>query len=216
MVVVQAGLFYVLIKNSQEIIQHAPALLTAACLVWLLMFIRLLVYRPEQSLDFQYRIVSFASSLAALTFAWIAMYSLRVLAGGEWWILVLLLITWSADTGAYFAGRAFGKRKLAPRISPGKTVAGLVGGLLLAVLVSVSAVHFISAIDATAIQLIPLTLITALVSVAGDLFISLHKRKSGFKDSGGIFPGHGGVLDRLDSLLACAPFFALGTLMMGF
>ena len=179
------------------------------------MFVRLIVYRPDVPVDFQYRIVSFASSLAALTFSWIALFFLRGQTAGPWWILILLLIIWSADTGAYFAGRAYGKRKLAPLISPSKTMAGLWGGLLTAALVALLAVNFIPAIQAPAVKLIPLVLITAFISVFGDLFISLHKRRTGHKDSGGIFPGHGGVLDRFDSLFAGAPFFALGKLLLG-
>jgi phosphatidate cytidylyltransferase len=215
MVIIQTVIFLLLLGNPQVVLQHASALLSAACLVWLLMFVRLVVYRPDVPVDFQYKIVSFASSLAALTFTWIALYFLRGQSGGAWWILVLMLIIWSADTGAYFSGRAWGKRKLAVLISPSKTTAGLWGGLLTAVLVALLAVHFIPVIQAPAIKLIPLVLVTAFISVFGDLFISLHKRKTGLKDSGGIFPGHGGVLDRFDSLLAAAPFFALGKLLLG-
>ncbi len=214
MVIIQTVIFLLLLNHPQVVLLHANALLTAACLVWILMFVRLVVYRPDVPVDFQYKIVSFTSSLAALTFTWIALYFLRGQTAGPWWILILLLIIWSADTGAYFTGRAFGKSKLAPLISPSKTMAGLWGGLLAAVVVSLLAVLIIPAIDAPAIKLIPLVLITAFISVFGDLFISLHKRRTGLKDSGGIFPGHGGVLDRLDSLLAGAPFFALGKLLM--
>lgn len=214
MILIQSVVLFLLFQNSSMLLLHAPALLTAGCLIWFLMFIRLMTYRPGTGIDFQYRIISFACSLAALTFAWIAMYTIFAGSDGPWWILLLLLIIWSADTGAYFSGRLFGKRKLAPLISPSKTLAGFLGGILTALAVGIIAVHFIDQINATVQQLIPLTLVTALVSVAGDLFISLHKRKTGYKDSGHIFPGHGGVLDRFDSLLVGAPFFALGKILM--
>jgi phosphatidate cytidylyltransferase len=214
MMAVQAVLLYLLFRHGEAVLQHLTALLTAACLVWLLMFVRLVVYRPGTPVDFQYRIVTFASSLAALTSCWIALYALRAGTAGPWWVLLLLLIIWSADTGAYFAGRAFGQRKLAPSISPSKTMAGLYGGMVCALLLTCSAAWFIPGIEATISKLAPLVLVTALASVGGDLFISLHKRTTGIKDSGGIFPGHGGVLDRFDSLLVGAPFFMLGKILL--
>ena len=216
MVIIQAALLFFLYQYSEAMILHAPAILTAGCLVWILMFLRLVVFRAGTAIDFQYRIVSFFCSIAALTFTWIALYTLRSEANGSWWILLLLLIISSADTGAYFIGRAFGKTKLAPKISPSKTMAGFIGGLFAAVFVSFIVVFYIPEIEISLQELIPLTIITALVSVGGDLFISLHKRKTGYKDSGRIFPGHGGVLDRFDSLMAGAPFFVLAKLLMGF
>jgi len=129
---------------------------------------------------------------------------------GSWLLLLLLLIVWAADTGAYFAGMTFGQRKLAPHISPGKTQAGFVGGLIAGPLVALLAVSLMPLTEIGPTRLILLSVITALASVGGDLVISLHKRTSGCKDSGSLLPGHGGVLDRLDSLLAAAPFFVLG------
>jgi phosphatidate cytidylyltransferase len=216
MVLIQVAILFFMYENSAVLLLHAPAVLTAGCLIWLLLFVRLLVFRPGLTIDFQYRIVTFASSIAVISFAWIALYTIRTEEFGSWWLMVLLLIIWSADTGAYFVGKAFGKQKLAPHISPSKTMAGFIGGLLFSVLVGVGAVHYIQAIDATMQQLVPMILITALVSVGGDLFVSLHKRSTGYKDSGSLFPGHGGVLDRFDSLLVGAPFFALGKLLLNF
>jgi phosphatidate cytidylyltransferase len=131
-------------------------------------------------------------------------------------ILLLLLTVWAADVGAYFAGKIFGKTRLAPHISPGKTRAGLVGGLFLAPLVTLLAANLMPLGHIEAVYLILLSFVTALVSVGGDLMISLHKRTSGFKDSGNLLPGHGGILDRLDSLLVASPFFALGLLILGY
>ncbi len=215
MILVQAMLFYLLFKYSDKLFLHARALLSVGCLVWMVMFVRLIVFRPDIPVDFQYRIISFVSSLAALTFAWLALYWLRNEAEGRWWILLLLLVIWATDIGAYITGRIFGKRPLAARISPAKTVAGFFGGLASAVLISLIAIQFIVQIEISPGQLIPIVLMTSLVSVGGDLFISLHKRISGHKDAGGAFPGHGGVLDRFDSLRAGAPFFALAKHFIG-
>ena len=124
-------------------------------------------------------------------------------------------LCWEADFGAYFTGKTFGQTRLAPLISPGKTRAGLLGGLILAPLVGLLAAKLMPLGNIDATHLVLLSLVVALVSVGGDLMISLHKRISGFKDSGNLLPGHGGILDRLDSLLVASPFFALGLLVVG-
>lgn len=215
LVIIQATVLALLFMNADAMLRHSNAFLTAACLVWLVMLVRLVIFRPGLAPDFQYRIVTFASALASVSFCWIALYVLRAQENGSWWILVLFLIIWSADTGAYFVGKSMGKAKLAQRISPSKTREGLYGGLLTAVIVSTATVYLVPAIHMDWQKLVPLTLVTALVSVCGDLFISLHKRTTGLKDSGALFPGHGGVLDRFDSLLSGAPFFVLGITLMG-
>lgn len=122
-------------------------------------------------------------------------------------LLLALLIVWAADAGAYFAGKQFGRVKLAPSISPGKTWEGVIGGLL-AVAFLAFAVAYWS--DATLAVLLPFCLAVAALSVVGDLTVSMFKRTAGVKDSGTLFPGHGGVLDRVDSVAAAAPLFALG------
>ncbi len=122
-------------------------------------------------------------------------------------LLDVLLIVWAADTGAFVAGKLFGRVKLAPAISPGKTWEGVIGGLLtVAVLATAGAWLF----DARVGVLVPFCLAVACASVIGDLTVSMFKRTSGLKDSGAIFPGHGGILDRVDSVAAAAPLFALG------
>ena len=132
-------------------------------------------------------------------------------------LLFFLFIIFAADTGAYFAGRRFGKRKLAPNISPGKTVEGAVGGLLLAGVWALLAGTYVFA-PANALQvalLLLLTMIVAAVSIVGDLTESMFKRVAGIKDSGNILPGHGGILDRVDSILAGAPVMVLGLYLTG-
>lgn len=128
-----------------------------------------------------------------------------------WWLMYVFALVWSADSGAYFVGRKLGKNKLAPHVSPNKSIEGLVGGVLLSIIVVV--VVAFTALELSAMQLanfVILSVITVLASVQGDLFESMVKRQAGIKDSGSILPGHGGVLDRIDSLLAAAPIFALG------
>jgi len=130
----------------------------------------------------------------------------RAREGGEWLILYLFVVTWAADTGAYYAGTAFGKHKLAPLISPNKTVEGLFGGVALSVLAALIAKHWFMASFST-IDCLALGLLLSLTGVLGDLAESALKRSAGVKDSGSLIPGHGGVLDRLDSLLFTAPAF---------
>jgi len=126
---------------------------------------------------------------------------------GEGELLFALLIVWAADAGAYFAGKQFGRVKLAPSISPGKTWEGVIGGLLVVALLAVVGARYS---DTTLAVLLPFLLAVAALSIVGDLTVSMFKRTAGIKDSGTLFPGHGGVLDRIDSVAAAAPLFALG------
>jgi len=212
LVLAQAILFAAMILFQAAWVTHAPMVLLLGCAAWLLMFTRLATFRPGVAPGAAYRVTSFASALAALSIAWLALSWLRLQVNGSWWILALLLSIWAADIGAYFSGRALGKRKLAPALSPGKTLVGLAGGLTAGSLAGWAAVTGLPSAASGALYWLAVCALTVLFSVGGDLFISLHKRTTGTKDSGRIFPGHGGVLDRLDSLLAGAPVFALGVL----
>lgn len=127
-------------------------------------------------------------------------------------LLFVLLIVWVADIGAYFVGKGFGRVKLAPRISPGKTWEGVLGGL--------SAVMVLAAMGSQVLGiniavLVPFCAAVAMLSIVGDLTVSMFKRNAGVKDSGSLFPGHGGVLDRIDSVTAAAPLFALALSWIG-
>jgi phosphatidate cytidylyltransferase len=115
-------------------------------------------------------------------------------------LLFALVVIWVADSGAYFAGKKFGRVKLAPKISPGKTWEGVIGGLVAVALLIVVRSFCLG---------------VASLSVIGDLTVSMFKRDAGVKDSGTLFPGHGGVLDRIDSVAAAAPLFALGVSWVG-
>ncbi|EKO3571950.1 phosphatidate cytidylyltransferase [Vibrio metschnikovii] len=124
-------------------------------------------------------------------------------------VLYVCLIVWAADSGAYFSGKSFGKRKMAPAVSPNKTIEGLVGGVIAAMLVGwLCASWFNIQFASTTIMLLTI-LVTVVISVLGDLVESMFKRVSGIKDSSKIIPGHGGILDRVDSLTAAFPVFAL-------
>ena len=123
-----------------------------------------------------------------------------------------LLIVWVADIGAYFVGKGFGRVKLAPQISPGKTWEGVLGGL--------AAVLILAAIGSPVLDidiavLVPFCLAVAMISIVGDLTVSMFKRNAGVKDSGSLFPGHGGILDRIDSVSSAAPLFALAMSWIG-
>jgi len=127
-------------------------------------------------------------------------------------LLFMLVIVWAADIGAYFAGKRWGRVKLAPGISPGKTWEGVLGGMLL--VLALAAVRGLVAGNNLGV-LLPFCLAVALLSIVGDLTVSIFKRNAGLKDSGKLFPGHGGLLDRIDSVTAAAPLFALGVSWAG-
>jgi len=129
---------------------------------------------------------------------------------GQIKVLIAIVVVWAADTFAYFAGVNFGRRKLAPSISPGKTIEGVIGGLSGAVLIAwLGATFFLELSPKQLIAWLCAAFFAALISVAGDLYVSRLKRHAGVKDSGKLLPGHGGLLDRIDGLLAAMPVFAL-------
>lgn len=134
----------------------------------------------------------------------------RTVPHGPWWTLAALTVVWAADIGAYFSGRFFGRRKLAPQISPGKTWAGVYGAFVAAGVVAAAGGWLLGVRDLRLLGLVVLAAFTVAASIVGDLFESLMKRHAKLKDSGQIFPGHGGLLDRLDSVFAALPVFAAG------
>ena len=129
---------------------------------------------------------------------------------GPWWVLFVLSLIWMADIGAYFSGRQWGKRKLAPSVSPGKTWAGVYGALAACGLYALIASWLFNLSGKDIPGFLLVCMLTVLFSIAGDLLESLLKRHQDMKDSGQLIPGHGGILDRVDSLLAAAPIFVLG------
>lgn len=194
--------------------------LKAAALVgagwWLLALVWLRRFEFAQADRGRYRMLKLTAGSFAAVPAWCALVWLHQLPEhGPRWALFALMLVWAADTGAYFVGSRIGRRKMAPKISPNKSWEGFGGGLAGASLVAVVGVKLLGLGWSDLPALVLLTLVAAMMSVAGDLFESLLKRHSGHKDSGHIIPGHGGMLDRLDSLLAALPVFVVGKLWLG-
>ena len=154
-----------------------------------------------------------AAGFATLLPAWALLAFLHTQAGrGPAWVLTLLAIVWAADVGAYAVGRLWGKTKLAPTVSPGKTWEGVGGGLACAAAAGWLAGRIL---EVPALELVVVALLTAAGSIVGDLTVSLFKRNAGVKDSGRLLPGHGGVLDRIDSMTAAVAVFVLGLVATG-
>ncbi len=189
---------------------------------WLLAMLWLKHYNFASDHDSHARVFKLAAGTLAVVPAWCALALIHASQpNGHGWLLLALFLVWSADTGAYFTGRKFGGkwfggRKLAPRISPNKSIEGLLGGLLLALVVAMIGAPLAGA----TVDQLPAVALVSLVcvgfSVCGDLFESMLKRHVNVKDSGNLIPGHGGVLDRVDSVLAALPVFALGKIWLGF
>ncbi len=185
---------------------------------WLLALLWLGRYDFASDPDSHARAIKLAAGTMSLVPAWCALAWIH---GGadpnsHRWVFVALGIVWAADSGAYFAGRTLGKRKLAPRISPNKTVEGLAGGVIAGLVAGLGLSLFAGATMAQLPWIALAIVFAVLFSVVGDLFESLLKRHAGVKDSGHLIPGHGGILDRLDGVLAALPAFAVAKAVLGF
>lgn len=184
-------------------------LVLSIALVWWFLALGWVMFAP--------RLVStWAAALAgvlALVPAWVALNRLRLdFDRGAEWVLYALILVWVADIGAFFVGRRFGRRKLAPTVSPGKTWEGVFGG---AVASGIVAVFGSSYFGLPLVPFVGLCLAVVAFSIVGDLTESLLKRFAGVKDSGSLFPGHGGVMDRIDSVTAAAPVLFFGLVLLG-
>lgn len=186
-----------------------------ACLWWSIALLWVKSY-PGSAVIWRTMLMRSLMGLLTLALAWLAAVYLLSLPRGSLLMIGLVIVVAAADIGAYFSGRRWGRHQLAPAVSPGKTWEGFWGGVLctafLALLVSYA---LPTDSHPGVLALFVIILATGLASVVGDLMVSMVKRESHVKDSGSLLPGHGGILDRLDSLSAAAPVFTLGLLLSG-
>ncbi|MEK1913340.1 phosphatidate cytidylyltransferase [Pseudomonas sp. NFPP07] len=186
----------------------APWVLGAAVLWWGLATFLVLTY-PRTREHWAGAAAKLVIGLLILLPAWQGLVFIKQQPLGNWLIMAVMVLVWGADIGAYFSGKAFGKRKLAPQVSPGKSWEGAYGGLLLSLVIT-AVVGLVAGWSVGQIILGLLgAAIVVFISVVGDLTESMFKRQAGIKDSSNLLPGHGGVLDRIDSLTAAIPVFAV-------
>ncbi|WP_437881499.1 phosphatidate cytidylyltransferase [Pseudomonas sp. LRF_L74] len=191
-----------------SVVQLAPVVLSLAVLWWLVAVVLVLTY-PESSQLWSSARIRLVIGLLILLPAWQGLVLLKQWPQGNWLIIAVMVLVWGADIGAYFAGKRFGKRKLAPSVSPGKSWEGFYGGLLASLLITfVVGLVRSWTVGGLLVALIGTALVVG-ISVVGDLTESMFKRQAGVKDSSSLLPGHGGVLDRIDSLTAAVPLFAV-------
>jgi phosphatidate cytidylyltransferase len=204
--------------QTRDFFAYTWVLITAVCAVWLfaatLAVARGRAGAPPASLGW-----SLFGALAVFT-AWLTL-DLMLTGAGAWCLASLLGLVWAADICAYFGGRALGRHKLAPRVSPGKTIEGAVAGVLGAVAWTLASSYWPGSFGRLLIDgwtvwgAAAAAAFLALVSIVGDLFESLLKRRAGRKDSSALLPGHGGVYDRVDAILPVAPMAYFMTLAAG-
>ena len=212
-------LYIVIVAVVSVLLYRAPIvpvmLLSAAWWLWALF--EMVYYRDVRAGLLASRVGKVVSGLFVLVPAWIAPLWLHARPADGWMlVLFLLVLVWSADSGAYFAGKSWGKTKIAPHISPGKSREGVLGGLIAVGLVALMSGWLIWRFESDKLLVwVLLAMGVALISVIGDLMESRFKRAAGVKDSGNLLPGHGGVLDRIDAFTAAAPFFVLGWIYLG-
>jgi phosphatidate cytidylyltransferase len=191
-------------------------ILFGTCIWWIVALIWLLRYQYSQfSLPTSKRKKAFLGILILLP-PWMALIYLHEHENYGWqWVVFLLVLIWVADSGAYFVGKRWGKIKLADKISPGKTYEGVAGAFIMSLIVSLGYALTLSLKPMTLFFFMLLCLLTIMASILGDLLESLFKRQAGIKDSSQILPGHGGILDRIDSLTAATPIFVIGLISLG-
>jgi phosphatidate cytidylyltransferase len=196
--------------------EQVQPFLGLACLWWSFALLWVKSY-PMSAVLWRTVFMRSLMGLLILTPAWLAAVFLLSFPRGGLLVVIMVLVVASADIGAYFSGKTWGRHQLAEKVSPAKTWEGFWGGMAGCMLLSLILWALLPdrASHVGLLSVAAVTLSTALASVVGDLSVSMVKRESGVKDSGTLLPGHGGVLDRLDSICGAAPVFALGLLLAG-
>jgi len=212
--IIIASLFWVSSESSGIRINFYQSF--TGLLLWVSIFGLMLRYRFSGNWSLAVRVFQLFLGIALL---WICVHGLVFMhqhfEQGGWILLYLLTLVWVADIGAYFSGRKFGKHKLAPGISPGKTWEGVAGGIILNMGWMLIIFKVSNGWDIVLWQFLLIGLATSMISVVGDLYESILKREASVKDSGKLLPGHGGVLDRIDSVIAATPVFVVGLYAVG-
>lgn len=183
---------------------------------WLAAMVFVLSY-PKLSFCWSSALIHFLIGLLVLSSTWMSVVGLHIYADqGPYLVLYMITLISLADTGAYFGGKKWGKRKLAPDVSPGKTWEGVFSALMVSTIFALIGADLFSFSGNQWLFFIVLSLVTAVFSILGDLNESMFKRHAGIKDSGQLLPGHGGILDRMDGVTAAAPVFVVGLWLGGF
>ena len=207
--------------NATELHSSIVYILWLTVAWWLLSAFLTIVYPRYSSFWSKHRSVRGIFGWFTIVPTWLAFMILRTHEysndryDGSQLIMFLFLMVWSADVGAYFVGKSIGKHKLMPNVSPGKTIEGFLGGVVFACLLVIVAGNMLNWSFNQHLTVLVVTVVITTISVLGDLNESMFKRQAGIKDSGSILPGHGGILDRIDSLTATAPIYALCYVFFG-
>lgn len=210
-----AGTMMILLASIPLVfIKPEPLLVLAVSIpVWLAVLFALKLYPANVGFYKKHALAMRLSGILVLLPAWYALMHLHIMHHD--YVIYLVSLVAIADTAAFFVGRKFGKHKLAPDLSPGKTREGVSGAVVATAGWAALALLWLDIPEGKGAMFMALSMFVVLMSVAGDLFESLLKREAGVKDSGQILPGHGGILDRIDGLLAAAPLFTIGLLWLG-
>jgi len=216
-VAIMAGLYYYAAPSGGPSVEKIQPLLGMTCLWWSFALLWVKSY-PASAILWRSVPVRSLMGVLILPLAWMAAVFLLSHPRGGVLVVIMVLLVVAADVGAYFTGKSLGRHHMAPKVSPAKTWEGFWGGIALVALIA-SIIWYLLPVrydHLSYVAILAIALTTALGSVVGDFTVSMVKRESGLKDSGSMLPGHGGMLDRLDSLCGAAPVFALGLLLAGF